>query len=355
MFNMGVRGNSVRQQKEKFENFPEDLQRTQARDDASFIRNVSPGQFIVTSIWKDMAVQAHVGNIRIFETMLQPKGFIRGNTKIGLVFEVKSTKQFDRHGIEIKIDSMQKDGTQSWIVTSRGIDKFVTEPPEVNKKPIHYEEASSSTGKPIAMEQREQLVPSSSSSSTLPIRQREWNDISAVPQVMDDNCRRISKIMTRIVGHDGYPREDDGAIEWRKLLLVFHREHPEAKKWTGLLGEGKQQEIISILLGFKWTIQGHSGGNKVDLSLQDNVEVPHNWTEFIYHVGSSYYCNFYYSIRSDCRRERFKRRTANRILHGSGPHERATKRRILRRERATRGTLPNEMESVPECSFVGAT
>ena len=53
---------------------------------------------------------------------------------------------------------------------------------------------------------------------------------------------------------------------------------------------------------------------------------------------------------SDCRRERFKRRSANRTLHSSGSHDRTRKRRILRRERATRGTLPNEVKSVPECS-----
>ena len=34
-------------------------------------------------------------------------------------------------------------------------------------------------------------------------------------------------------------------------------------------------------------IQGHSGGNKVDPSLLDNVEIPHMWSEYIYHFGSS--------------------------------------------------------------------
>ena len=38
-------------------------------------------------------------------------------------------------------------------------------------------------------------------------------------------------------------------------------------------------------------IQGRSGGNKGDLSLQDNVEIPYKWTEFINHVGSSGGCN----------------------------------------------------------------
>ena len=35
---------------------------------------------------------------------------------------------------------------------------------------------------------------------------------------------------------------------------------------------------------------------------------------------------FYYQIRSDCKRERCKREAANRIVHGSGSHERTTTR-----------------------------
>ena len=44
-------------------------------------------------------------------------------------------------------------------------------------------------------------------------------------------------------------------------------------------------------------IQGHSGGNKVDPSLQDNVEFPFDWIECIYHVGSSHDCD---SIIKSC-------------------------------------------------------
>ena len=41
---------------------------------------------------------------------------------------------------------MQKDGTQSWMVITRSVGKYVTELSEKNQKPIHYEEASSRTG-----------------------------------------------------------------------------------------------------------------------------------------------------------------------------------------------------------------
>ena len=78
-----------------------------------------------------------------------PKGWVRGNTKGGPVLQVNVTNYLERYGIEIKTDSMQNDGSQSWIVISRGMNKYVSELPEENGKSIHHEEATTSTGRPI--------------------------------------------------------------------------------------------------------------------------------------------------------------------------------------------------------------
>ena len=56
--------------------------------------------------WQDLAVHAHVE-----KTPSEPKRFIRGNIKIRPVMEVKVINHFDRDGLEMKIDSMQNDGT----------------------------------------------------------------------------------------------------------------------------------------------------------------------------------------------------------------------------------------------------
>ena len=98
----------MRQHEEEFENL---LELTEACDDAAFIRNVE---------------YSHPRS----DDRSEPKGFIRGNTHNGPVLEVRITKKkkhFNRHGIEIKIDSTQKDGLQSWIVISRSTDKYVTD------------------------------------------------------------------------------------------------------------------------------------------------------------------------------------------------------------------------------------
>ena len=46
---------------------------------------------------------------------------------------------------DIKIASMKNDGSQSWIVIRRGMNKYVTELPEENLELIHFEEVDSST------------------------------------------------------------------------------------------------------------------------------------------------------------------------------------------------------------------
>ena len=145
----------------------------------------SLSQFAIFS-WQDLARQAHFETFRFLEVTKDPNRkdlFIRGNTKICPVLEVKVTKHFDRHGIEIMTDCMQKDGTQSWIVISRDVNKYVTELPEENKKLVHYEAASSSTEELVAMKQKEQRIQSSSSSTALPINQRKWNDTPAFGRI----------------------------------------------------------------------------------------------------------------------------------------------------------------------------
>ena len=67
----------------------------------------------------------------------------------------------------MNIDSMQKDGSQSWIVISRGVNKYVKELPEENSKSIHYEEVTIGAGRPVATQQKEQSTPQLSSLSTI--------------------------------------------------------------------------------------------------------------------------------------------------------------------------------------------
>ena len=60
------------------------------------------------------------------ESLSEPKGWIRGNTKIGPVLEVTTCCLQGKYGVEIRIDSMNKDNSHSWVRISHGLNKLVT-------------------------------------------------------------------------------------------------------------------------------------------------------------------------------------------------------------------------------------
>ena len=53
------------------------------------------------------------------------KGWIRGNTKTGPVLEVTVNYHQSRYGIEIRIDSFSCDGSQSLVMISTELNKYV--------------------------------------------------------------------------------------------------------------------------------------------------------------------------------------------------------------------------------------
>ena len=70
------------------------------------------------------------------------------------------------------------------------------------------------------------------------------------------------------------------------------REHLDAPKWTkhlwmDSLQKGSDKKRFQYCLDsdayflFMRAVHGHSGGNKVDLSLQDNVGIPYKYSFFL--------------------------------------------------------------------------
>ena len=60
------------------------------------------------------------------EDSSEPKGWIRGNTKIGPALEVTTCCLQGKYGVEIRIKSMNKDNSHSWVRISHGLNKLVT-------------------------------------------------------------------------------------------------------------------------------------------------------------------------------------------------------------------------------------
>ena len=95
--------------------------------DAGFIHFVEIGQYFMT---KDTEEQFFARACREYtlprnDESSQPKGWIQGNTRIGPVLEITTSYLYGKHGIEIRIWSLSKDNSQSWVRISHGSNKFV--------------------------------------------------------------------------------------------------------------------------------------------------------------------------------------------------------------------------------------
>ena len=73
----------------------------------------------------DNFIQWLVVNTQIDDGSTQPRGWIQGNTKIGPVLEITTSYLSGKHGIEIRIWSLRKDNSHSWVRISHGSNKFV--------------------------------------------------------------------------------------------------------------------------------------------------------------------------------------------------------------------------------------
>ena len=61
------------------------------------------------------AVACREYTLPIDEEASQPKGWIQGNTIIGLVFEIATCCFHGKYGVEIRISSVNRDNTHSWV------------------------------------------------------------------------------------------------------------------------------------------------------------------------------------------------------------------------------------------------
>ena len=161
------------------------------------------------------------------EKSSDPKCWIQGNTKIGPVLEVTTSYQQGKHGVEIRIEP--------------------------------------------------------------------WIDIE--PGAQFDQAHPVAKRLNTLLRQGELLREEDGEIEFWKLKddlqnKFEYSQHCSAEMRKSIMTRGGGNKII-----FQYctdssgnnvhlrALQCHSGHNPFGLSLQDNVLIPDNFFENIYHDG----------------------------------------------------------------------
>ena len=97
--------------------------------DAGFLSVVEIGQNFMTKDTAEFsqftdAVACREYTLPRDEETSEPKGWIRGNTKIGPVLEVTPCCLQGKHGVEIRIMSFSEDNSHSWIRISHGTNNW---------------------------------------------------------------------------------------------------------------------------------------------------------------------------------------------------------------------------------------
>ena len=152
--------------------------------DAGFISVVEVGQYFMT---KDTGEQFFAKACREYtlprsDESSQPKGWIQGNTKIGPVLEITTSCLYGKHGIEIRIWSLRKDNSQSWVRISHGSNKFVVDSNNNNNTEVSdelpEEQASQLKVKDFAARSKAKAKPQRrepvDSPSIMPMNERKW-------------------------------------------------------------------------------------------------------------------------------------------------------------------------------------
>ena len=195
----------------KFAELPEDQKLSKLCKDASFFEKIEKGQFFITIEKGSVVMQTACREYTQLRnlTTSRPRGWIRSNTKIGPVLDVKLYPHEGRCCIDIMIESLFKDRTVSWVRIVNGINKYVTETTE--ETPTENVELFISTGKLVAKAKPKPKYVVNSSIN-VPIRERKW--IDSDPQQFDRSCFEVSKFMTRTLRHESsIPREEDGRFD----------------------------------------------------------------------------------------------------------------------------------------------
>ena len=235
----------------------------------------------------------------------EPKGWIRGNTRIGPILEVTTSFQHIKFGVEVRIQSVNEDNSHSWVRISYGTVRYVNNYIKydtqslADPKEVEYVPTSSGV---VVVRPKAKAKPQTRESlgtTTIPLSERVWIDIE--PSKQDLESYNLSKKVINLLRHNQkLHREEDGAIQFYKIKFHLRDYHLPIQNWFGdrwlacLAAGGRSKrkyQYCSDYLGsivYLRALQGYSGDSLIDLALQDNVLIGPGVFPYIYHVGCAF-------------------------------------------------------------------
>ena len=133
----------------------------------------------------------------------------------------------------------------------------------------------------------------------IPMRERKWIDIE--PGNYSLSAYEVSKKVIHLLRHSQQvQREDDEAVHFWRIREHLQSQFPQVlywfdDRWKACLAAGggaKRRyqyctDVSGTIIYFR-ALQGHSGRNLIDPSLQDNVVFQRGFFHHIYHIGCAF-------------------------------------------------------------------
>ena len=249
---------------------------------------VENGQYFMTKDTGDLtqfrAVTCREYILPREEAASHSKGWIQGNTKIGPVLQVATRYLHDKYGVEVKIMFLNKNNTHSWVRISPGSNKFVvnltnneTEIPEDKfQKYTSKLSAKDFACRSKAKAKPQRREPVDFSPSIIPMKERIGSILNQGNMFLPNLRNRKSNVSSSSFTTNASRRERSDSF--------LGNPHWSDDRWKVCLAAGggsKRRcqyctDVSGIIIYFR-ALQGHSGRNFIDLSLQDNVVIPSNF------------------------------------------------------------------------------
>ena len=212
--------------------------------------------------------------------------------------------QHFKFGVEVRIQSVNEDNSHSWVRISYGtvryVNKYIKYDTQSLADPQEEEDVPTSSGV-VAARSKAKAKPQprvSTGTTTIPLSERVWIDIE--PSKQDFDSHNLSKKVINLLRHNQQVhREQDGAVQFYKIKFHLRDHHLPIQNWSddrwlACLAAGggskRRYQYCSDFLGsiiYLRALQGHSGGNLIDLTLQDHVLIEPGIFPYTYHVGSN--------------------------------------------------------------------
>ena len=192
------------------------------------LKHVERGQyfyFLETEEGKQIQHLCREYTMRRNEKGTRERGWIRKDTRIGPVLNIKVCYRDDRYSVEFQVPSLFRDDTVSWIRSVNVVDRYVTESMSTVR------EDDTASGKPMAKARPRQKPTVTLTSVSIPVLERKWIDITQ--RSYDQKCHEVSKAITRLLRHDeSVPRGIDGAIHYSDIIEECRKKKfDDASQW----------------------------------------------------------------------------------------------------------------------------